>query len=455
MAAQNKSELRVIFLTVFLYLVGFGVIIPLLPILSRDLGATSFQLGLLMAVYSLNQFLFSPFWGAISDRVGRRPVLLSCLGLEILCYIVFAFARSVEMLIVARALAGFFGASLSTASAAVSDVTGESERSKGMALIGAAFGLGFIFGPALGGGLALWGGRISDAPFFATTFTLLGVAVLCLVNFLVALRYLKETKVFSVEEGFASAGIDSLAVQGLNAGGVLDPRISENSTRNKLNGKSWRLRSEWKRGLLSLLDKVSAMRSILGKPVIGTLVLAFALASIAMSTMESTLALFVADHFGWGLFEISLGFVYIGVLATIMQGYLVRKLLPRFGEKVLLRVGLLMLALSLGMIGFADQIWILGVAMTILPFGQGLVNPAVLGSVSLLSDSSEQGRMLGTAQGFSALGRIIGPLLGGWAYTAVSNSSPYYLSGAIALVAAILIWRMGDKIPSTALRKAT
>lgn len=414
MGEQNKSELKVIFLTVFLYLVGFGVIIPLLPILSRDLGATSFELGLLMAVYSLNQFLFSPFWGALSDRVGRRRVLLACLGLEVVCYIIFAFARTVEMLIVARALAGFFGASLSTASAAVSDVTSEKDRSKGMALIGAAFGLGFIFGPALGGGLSLWGSKISDAPHFASTFTLLGVAVLCLLNFLMALRYLKETRV---------------------------PAAIEATQRDTRPG--------WQRGLYALLDKVGAMRTALMKPVIGTLVLSFALASIAMSTMESTLALYVADHFGWGLFEISLGFVYIGVLATLMQGYLVRKLLPRFGEKALLRVGLVLLAISLGMIGVADELWILGVAMTILPFGQGLVNPAVLGSVSLLAHKDEQGRILGTAQGFSALGRIIGPLLGGWSYASLSHSAPYYLAGGIALVAAILVIVLGSRVPST------
>lgn len=414
MGEQNKSELKVIFLTVFLYLVGFGVIIPLLPMLSRDLGATPFQLGLLMAVYSLNQFLFSPFWGALSDRVGRRRVLLTCLGFEVLCYILFAFARSVEMLIVARALAGFFGASLSTASAAVSDVTSEKDRSKGMALIGAAFGLGFIFGPALGGGLSLWGARISSAPHFATTFTLLGVAVLCLLNFLMALRYLKETRVPSA---LAETAHDA--------------------------------RPGWRRGLYALVDKVAAMRTALSRPVIGTLVLSFALASIAMSTMESTLALYVADHFGWGLFEISLGFVYIGVLATLMQGYLVRKLLPRFGEKVLLRAGLFLLALSLGLIGVADQLWILGVAMTILPFGQGLVNPSVLGSVSLLASKDEQGRILGTAQGFSALGRIIGPLLGGWSYASLSHSSPYFIAGGTALVGAVLVLALGARVPST------
>lgn len=416
MAEQNKSELSVIFLTVFLYLVGFGVIIPLLPILSRDLGASSFQLGLLMAVYSLNQFLFSPFWGALSDRVGRRPVLLSCLALEVLSYLLFAFARSIEVLILARALAGFFGASLSTASAAISDVTGEKERSKGMALIGAAFGLGFIFGPALGGGLSVWGRHISNEPFFSTTFTLLGVALLNLVNFAMAFRFLRETRKKSdIPE-------------------VIQVKTSKG----------------WRQGLLALLDKLTAMRTALATPVVGPLVLAFAIVSTAMSSMESTLAFYVADSFGWGLTQVSMGFVYIGVLSTFNQGYLVRKLLPKYGERALLLFGLILFTISLAVIAVSKEVWMLGVAMTILPFGQGMVNPAVLGSVSLLTPSSEQGRALGTTQGFAALGRILGPLLGGWAYSALGRPSPYLLSSALALLAVLVIWRQGQQIPSSA-----
>lgn len=418
MSAQNKSELRVIFLTVFLYLVGFGVIIPLLPTLVREMGATSFQLGLLMAVYSLNQFLFSPFWGALSDRIGRRPVLLGCLFMEVLCYVVFAFARSIEMLILARALAGFFGASLSTASAAVSDVTGESERSKGMALIGAAFGLGFIFGPGLGGGLSLLGARISDAPFFASTFTLLGVAVLCLVNFLLALRYLRETR-----------------------------------SRTELVSAAQTPGGGWRQGARALFDKLTAMRSALTQPVIGVLVLAFAIAATGMSAMESTLALYMTDFFGWGLFEISLGFVYIGVLSTFNQGFLVRKLLPRLGEKTLLRLGLVLLGLSLSLIGLSTNLWMMFIAMSMLSFGHGFVNPSILGSVSLLAKSNEQGRMLGTAQGFAALGRILGPLIGGWAYASLSKSAPYFIAGAMVFGAALLIWVLGEQIPSSARRK--
>jgi multidrug resistance protein len=168
---SNKSQLAIIFFTVFLYLVGFGVVIPVIPILSRNFGATALQTGLLLSVYSLMQFLVAPFWGRLSDRLGRRPILLFCLVGEGLSYLLFAWARSLEWLFAARVLAGFFGASLSTASAYISDITPKHERSKGMALIGAAFGLGFVVGPALGGGLAVWGHHINPAPHFDTSFS--------------------------------------------------------------------------------------------------------------------------------------------------------------------------------------------------------------------------------------------------------------------------------------------
>jgi DHA1 family tetracycline resistance protein-like MFS transporter len=165
----------------------------MVPILSRDFGASALETGLLMSAYSFMQFAFAPFWGKLSDRHGRRPILLFCLLGEAFSYLLFAYARSLELLFVARILAGFFGASISTASAYISDITPPNERSKGMALIGAAFGLGFVVGPALGGALALWGQHISSSPHFDTSFCALWVGALCLLNFLFGLKYLKES----------------------------------------------------------------------------------------------------------------------------------------------------------------------------------------------------------------------------------------------------------------------
>ena len=172
---ENKKPQVIIFITVFIYLLGFGIVIPIIPIISTQFGATPFQVGLLMSIYSLMQFAFSSFWGRLSDKYGRRPILLMCLFGEVFAYLFFAQARNIEMLFIARLLSGFFGASISTASAYISDITPVNERSKGMALIGAAFGLGFLFGPALGGALTIWAGHISTDVFFKTSFQCVAV----------------------------------------------------------------------------------------------------------------------------------------------------------------------------------------------------------------------------------------------------------------------------------------
>lgn len=402
-STPRPSGLKVIFLIIFLYLVGFGVIIPLLPVLSREMGASPLQIGFLMSIYSLMQFIFAPFWGRLSDRRGRRPILLLCLFGETLSYLVFAFARSIELLIVARAMAGFFGASISTASAAISDVTPPAERSKGMALIGMAFGLGFIVGPALGGILSVWAETFSSEKFFASTFTLVGVSILCGLTLLLALRVLPETR---------------------NAG------THDQEKRNRL----LRLYSD------------------LGRPTVGGLIFLFFLSSVAMSCMEATLALFTADRFGWGLKEVSFGFAYIGLLSTLNQGYLVRKVLPKWGERRVLTFGVFVLALGLGLIGFSSSVGFLAVAMTIVPFGYAFTNPAILGSVSLLTSKDEQGQIFGTTQGTSALGRIVGPALGGFVYQNVHISAPFWVSGMILSFGWLLVLRLRSRIPQAALQ---
>lgn len=400
MDEQKKSGLKVIFLIVFLYLVGFGVIIPLLPVLSREMGASAFEVGLLMSIYSLMQFLFAPFWGRLSDRRGRRPILLFCLAGETLSYLAFAFSRSVEALILARALAGFFGASVSTASAAISDVTPAHERSRGMALIGMAFGLGFIVGPALGGGLSIIGTRLSTEKYFASTFTLSMVAVLCFLTLLLAIKILPETR---------TAG--SAEARG---------------------GRLLRLYQDLRR------------------PTVGLLIFVFFLSSLAMSCMEATLALFTADRFSWGIKEISFGFAVIGLLSTFNQGFLVRRLLPRWGERRTLLTGVVLFALGLSMIGGARSIGWLALAMVLFSVGYSFTNPSLLGSVSLLTGADEQGRVLGTTQGTSALGRIAGPALGGYVYQNVSISAPFYVSAGILCLGLLLLLQLGRKIPQTA-----
>lgn len=407
---RKKSQLAVIFFTVFLYLVGFGVVIPIIPVLGRNFGASSLQVGLLLSVYSAMQFLFAPFWGRLSDRFGRRPILLFCLLGEVFSYIGFSRAESFETLFLARLFAGFFGASISTASAYISDITPAHERSKGMALIGAAFGLGFLVGPALGGGLALWGAHISSAPHFDTSFAALWVAGLCLANFLFGLKYLKE----------------SLSDEN---------RIKANRDRKK--------------------KRFELLFYYLKKPLVGPLIGVFFLSSLAMSTMEATLVFFVGDRFNWGIREVSFGFAYIGLIIVFSQGFLVRRLLPKVGEKRMLIMGLSMMVLGMALIAVSSEIWILGISQTILAFGASFTNPSVMGSISLLSPAEEQGATMGTTQGTASLGRIFGPAIGGFIYQATGMISPFLFAAAMSLVGLVTIFSIFKRLPEAGKVRAT
>lgn len=399
--SAEKKPMAVIFITVFIYLLGFGIVIPTIPLLSTQLGATAFQTGLLLSAYSLMQFLFSPFWGKLSDKHGRRPILLICLIGEVFAYLLFAQARSLELLFIARLLSGFFGASISTASAYISDITPPNERSKGMALIGAAFGMGFLFGPAIGGGLTYWAEHISEDAFFRTSFSSYWVSGLCLITFLFALKYLKETRKVSA---------------------------AVNTNHDKRFARIFKY------------FKVDT---------VGPLMFVFFLSSLAMSTMEATLILFAKDKFGWGLKEVSFGFAYIGVIIVITQGFLVRRLMPLMGEKQLLRIGLIFMTIGFAGIAIAESITFLALTQTFLALGVGFANPSILGSVSLLTSSDEQGASLGTTQGLASLGRIVGPAVGGALYAALTIQSPFIFSTAAILIGLFIVITIYADIPNT------
>jgi MFS transporter, DHA1 family, tetracycline resistance protein len=401
---NKKSQLVFIFLTVFIYLLGFGIIIPITPILSRDLGATAAEAGLLMSIYSLMQFLFSPFWGRLSDRLGRRPILLFCMLCEGFCYLIFAYARNLETLFVARGLAGFFGASISTASAYISDVTPAHERSKGMAIIGVAFGLGFVFGPAIGGGLSMWGHAISPEKFFNTTFTSLWVAGICFANFLFGYKFLKESL----------------------------------TSKPPARPKESRLKIIWRK---------------LRVPTLGPLMTIYFLLSLAMASMEATLVWFMSDKFNWGLEEVSFGFAYIGVILVLTQGILVRKLLPKVGERYLLPAGIILFIGGMAGIAISPTIPLMALTMTALAMGNGLTNPSTLGSISLVSPKEDQGMILGVTQSFSSLGRILGPALGGYIYSVLAISAPFLVASAFGILALLIVMSIFRHIPMSAKTK--
>lgn len=394
-----KKQKAIIFFTVFIYLLGFGIIIPILPLLSTQMGATALQTGLLLSIYSLMQFIFSPVWGKLSDRYGRRPILLICLAGEVGAYMIFAQARTLEWLFIARILSGFFGASISTANAYISDITPPNQRSKGMALIGAAFGLGFLFGPALGGGMSVLSELFSSDPFFKTSFSSYVVSGLCALTFVFAWLFLTETR----------------------------KTTSPASTNNR-----------WQQIL-----------KFFKLPVVGPLIFIFMLSSLAMSAMEAALVLFMQKKFGWGIKEVSFGFAYIGIIIALSQGFLVRKLIPKIGEKHMLRLGLTLMSMGLSGIALAQSVPMMAVTQTLLAFGYSFTNPSVLGAISLLTDSNEQGAALGTTQSMASLGRILGPALGGALFGALTPESPFIMSGLMTLLALFVVITIFKSIPDT------
>ncbi len=398
-SSSRKTQLVIIFVTVFIYLLGFGIIIPILPILSRDFGATATETGLLMSVYSLMQFIFSPFWGRLSDRYGRKPILIFCLFGEAISYVIFAMSRDLSTLFIARMMAGFFGGSISTASAYISDITPSTQRSKGMALIGAAFGLGFVFGPAIGGLLTEYSHIISTEPFFNTSFAAYIVSGLCLVTGVFGFFFLKE----------------SLVIRDL-----------------KISGKG---------RFLIIYEKLKI-------PVVSPLTVVFFLVSFSMSAMEATLVLYMSEKFAWGIKEVSYGFAYIGVVIVFTQGFLIRRFLPKWGERVVLRIGTLAFFLGMLLIALAPSVAVMGIAMTLVAVGNGLTNPSILGAISNLTSNTEQGSTLGVTQSLSSLGRILGPAAGGFIYYALFIQSPYVLSGLLGFIAFLIIIILKDQIPN-------
>ncbi|MBL7545724.1 MAG: MFS transporter [Bdellovibrionaceae bacterium] len=398
-SSNRKTQLVLIFLTVFIYLLGFGIIIPILPILSRDFGATATETGLLMSIYSLMQFLFSPFWGRLSDRIGRKPILLACLLGEAASYILFAMSRDLTTLFVARMLAGFFGGSISTASAYISDITPSDQRSKGMALIGAAFGLGFVFGPAIGGLLTEYSKHLSTEPFFNTSFASYVVSGLCFFTFLFGMVFLKESLTAKAEK------------------------------------------RDFKNRFLIIFEKLQI-------PIVGHLTIAFFLLSFSMSAMEATLVLYMGDVFAWGIKEVSYGFAYIGVVIVFTQGYLIRRVLPRWGERLTLKLGTLAFFLGMILIVMAPNITVMAIAMTLVALGNGMSNPSILGSISNLTPNTEQGSTLGVTQSLSSLGRILGPALGGFVFHHLFIQSPFVLAGLLGFIAFLIVIMLNTRIPN-------
>jgi multidrug resistance protein len=371
----------VLFLTVFIHLVGFGLLLPLLPYYAETYGATGVAVGLLNTSYSLMQFLFSPVWGRLSDRIGRRPVIIGSLVATAVSYIVFGLAASLPVLFASRIFAGIAGGVIPTTQAYVADTTTPAGRTKGMGLIGAAFGLGFIFGPALGGILSRFGYSV---PAFAA-------AALALISALFALVLLPESL-------------------------TPDKRAAAAARR------------------LSPRDTLATLR----RPALRPVFLLFFIGTLCFSALEGTFALFGEHVYRIGPRDVGYLFAFVGSLSALMQAGLVGWLARRFGERALVLAGFLLMGMGMVFAGTSPAFGLMVAAMGAVSVGNGLASPSLAGLASISSSPEEQGSILGTYQSLGSLARSAGPFLGGLAFDHWGAGSPLWLGGIVVALASLL-----------------
>jgi MFS family permease len=378
----------ILFLIVFVDLVGFGLIIPLLPFYGERFGASPQQVTILMAVYSLMAMLAAPVWGRLSDRIGRRPVLMASMLAAALAYLWLGLASALWMLFAARAFAGACAGNIAAAQAYIADVTSPERRARGMGMIGVAFGLGFIIGPALGGIVA--GNDLATADL--------------------------ETP------GLIAAGLSLIAFFGVV---LLLPESRPVAARDRPS-----------RG------RIAVLRNALGQPVLSRLLLVFFLVILAFAGMESTFALWAMRQFGWGPAQVGYALTLVGLLSAIMQGGLIGTLTRRFGEERLLLGGLALIALGLLVMPLAHHLAPLLVALAALALGMGMMQPSLNSLISRRAGAEEQGEVMGVAQSIGSLSRVLGPIIAGALFEAFGRNSPF-LWGALLVGAALLVgWRL-------------
>jgi MFS family permease len=390
---MRKASLGTLFLTVFLDLLGFGLVIPFLPGVARLLGASDFVATLPAVAYSLMQFLFIPIWGRLSDRIGRRPVLLWSIAATAGGMALLGMAQSLVLLFVARLWSGIATANIAVAQAYIADVTPPERRARGMGIIGMGFGLGFIIGPFAGGALGhvlIHGRRGALAAFVA--------AGLSLVNLIFAFITLPESL----------------------------PR--------EARGKSTRR--------MSPLD-FKQLRAAVALPGVGQAIAINFNMVFWFAGMEQTFRLFTEDRFGMNDWQTGRIFGLVGIVAATVQGGLIGRLSRRYGDVRLLRSGMFFQALAFGLLGFCPQMGrfaLVGLYTSagLIAFGNGLCTPTLPAFVSRRAGADSQGVTLGSLQSASALARVLGPAAGGVLYQALNPSAPYYL-GALGMIAAGLL----------------
>ena len=383
---MKRTPLTIIFLIVFIDLLGFGVVIPIIPSYAEHgFAASDFTIGLLVASFSFAQLLFTPLWGRLSDRYGRKPILLIGLVMTVVSYIMFGMAESMTVLFVSRLLGGIGGANISAAQAYIADVTRPEERAKGMGMIGAAFGLGFVFGPIIGGLLVGYG--------------------------------------YSVP-GYAAAVLSAIAL--VTAMIALPESLHRNEQHD---------------GGRTAAFTFAMLLEALKRPYVGALLLLFFLITFGYANIYATFPMISTRKFGMTDREVGYLFGFMGIVGAFTQGYLIRVLGPRIEERKLFLWGSMLTAIGLFLLPFSISTFTLLAILAVLSLGTGLVTPSCLGMISRYADPAQQGGVLGINQALGALGRVLGPIWGAFVFDAAGMSWPFITGGIVLTVVALLVWR--------------
>lgn len=383
-----RSRLAILFLTVFIDLLGFGLVIPILPTYATQLGASAFEVGLIAAVYALMNFIFSPFWGSISDRVGRRPVIAWTVFITAGAFLMLAHANNLMLLFIARMLAGIGSANIAASQAYITDVTPAENRSKALGMIGAAFGLGFIFGPPVGGYIK---------QHYGMEWVGYTAMILSIINLLLILFFLPES-------------------------------IKEKNAHKKIQ-------------LKPVTQTIQALKRV----NIRDLFLTSFVYITAFSMMQVTVALLWEQRYGLSEAEVGYMFAFIGFSSAIVQGTLIGPLTRTFGERNLLIYGCLLIAIGLLGIPFVPLEYFMPLAllpMAVLALGNGCLMPSITSLLSRNAAEHEQGQVLGMNQSFMSLARVAGPTMGGalygWHFTSPYVSGAVLMGGTLWLISSHL-----------------
>ncbi|HZV85773.1 MAG TPA: MFS transporter [Brevundimonas sp.] len=390
----SRSVLFVLFGVVFINLVGFGIVVPLLPFYGQTLDAPPWQVALMFSAYSLGQFFAEPFWGRLSDRIGRKPVLLITVAANALGYLMLAFAPNIWLAIGIRLFTGLGAGNISTVQGYVADVTPPALRAGRMGLIGAAFGLGFIVGPGLGG--LLTRPELGPLGYQLPIFVAAGLCVLATIG--IAL-FLKESRVKA----------DSAA-----------PRPAF----------------------------LSGVKDAVANPVVSRVLLVTLIYMAGFSGMESTFGFWTEARYGWGAREVGLSFMAVGIVSTLCQGFLAGRLARRFGEARVLAVGCLIF--GSGLVGqvlvgrlLPDGDVLVPVVMAFGAFGMAVTMPNISALISRSVDADRQGAMLGLNMAASSSARIFGPVAAGALFSVVGHDWPFLIGAALTVPAAVMALNAG------------